>query len=164
MTLIKNLLALWKFLFVGAVWTYIYLCLTLLLFKSVWGFNYLSPTGWKVLSTFWNEGGKIRTGSDYMFVLCLILLVPLWLWGWRKLHKNFLNLLMWPVTFYQKRSADKYMKSMSRIKLHNIGVSIGDDVKKDFENRLKQQKMKIENSPRASQSIRKNLKDKLTKP
>ena len=53
------------------------------------------------------------------------------------------------------------MKSMSRIKIHNIGISIGDDVKQDFENKLKRQQTEIEKAPKASQRIRSGLKNKL---
>ena len=163
MKIIKKLLAFLKWAIVGILWTYTYILLTTLLFKSVWGFNYLSRSSWNIISTFWQQGGRIKSGSDYLFILCLLLLIPLWIWGWRKLYKtNLMAVVLIPLTWYQNRSAAKYMKSMSRIKLHNIGVSIGDDVKQDFENKLKQQQNQIQNSPKASQKIRSELKNKLS--
>ena len=163
MKIFKKLLAFLKWAIVGIVWSYIYILATTLLFKSVWGFNYLSRNSWNIISTFWQQGGRIKSGSDYLFILCLLLLIPLWIWGWRKLYKtNFMAVLLIPLTWYQNRSATRYMKSMSRIKLHNIGISIGDDVKQDFENKLKQQQTQIQNSPKASQKIRSELKNKLS--
>lgn len=163
MKFLKKLLIFWKLFIVGVIWSYVYLCGTTLLFKSIWGFNYLSRSNWRIISGFWKSGGTIRSGSDYMFIICLILLIPLWLWGWRKLYKaNFINLLLIPVNWYQRRSADNYMKSMSRVKLHNIGISIGADIKQDFENKLQKQKTDIENAPKASQNIRSQLKNRLT--
>lgn len=162
MKFLKKLLAFIKWITIGVVWSYVYLYGTLLLFKSLWGFNYLSRSSWGVISSFWEQGGKIRTGSDYLFVICIILIIPLWIWGWRKLYKaNILALLLAPILWYQKRKADKYIKGMSRIKIHNIGISVGDDIKQDFENKLKQQKEEIEKSPKAVSSIRSDLTNKL---
>ena len=162
MKLFKKLLKLGKILLVGIIWSYVYIQSTLFLFKSVWSFNYLSRAHWKVINTYWNEGGKIITGKDYLFVLCLLLLIPLWLWGWKRLCRtNFLALFLSPITWHQKREADKYLKSMSRIKIHNIGVSTGDDVKQDFENKLKKQQAEIEKTSKTSQTLRSQIKDKL---
>ena len=162
MKFIKRLLAFTKWIIVGAFWSYIYLYGTLLLFKSVWGFNYLSRSNWRVISGFWNQGGKIRTGSDYLFITCLILLVPLWLWGWKKLYKaNLFAFLLAPILWYQKKKADKYIKGMSRIKIHNIGISVGEDIKQDFENKLKEQQAEIQKSPKAATHIRADLSNKL---
>ena len=162
MKFLKNLLRFIKWITVGALWSYLYLYGTLLLFKSVWGFNYLSRSNWRVISDFWEQGGKIRTGSDYLFILCLILLIPIWIWGWKKLYKaNLFALIIAPILWYQKRKADKYIKGMSRIKIHNIGISVGEEIKQDFENKLKQQKEEIEKSPKAVAGIRSDLSNKL---
>ena len=164
MKLFKKLLKLGKILLVGIIWSYVYIRSTLFLFKSVWSFNYLSQAHWKVINTYWNEGGKISTGKDYLFVLCLLLLIPLWLWGWRRLCRtNFLSIILSPVTWYQKREAENYIKSMSRIKIHNIGISVGEEVKQDFENKLKKQQTKIENASKTSENIRSQIKNKLSR-
>lgn len=163
MKFLKKLMAFVKWLIVGVVWSYIYLLGTWFLFKYVWGFNYLSRSSWHVISRYWNEGGRIKTGSDYMFVLCLIMLIPLWLWGWKKLNRtNFVNVILQPFLWVQKRNAEKYMENMSRVKIHNIGISVGDEIKQDFENKIKKQQLEIENSPKSSKNIRNNLKNKLS--
>lgn len=162
MKFIKRLLAFVKFAVIGVIWSYIYLCCTVFLFKSAWDFNYLSRTSWSIISTFWQEGGKIKSGSDYLFIICLLLLIPLWLWGWKKLCRiNWVQVIMMPISWNESRKAQKYLKSMSRIKLHNIGASVGAEIKKDFENKLKKQQEDIENSPKASQAIRSQIKSRL---
>lgn len=162
MKFLKKLLKLSKFLIVGILWSYIYIGVTLALFKHIWSFNYLSRAHWKVISSFWNEGGKISTGKEYLFIICLLLLIPIWLWGWRRLYKtNFLAILLAPLTWYQKKMADKYLKSMSRVKIHNIGTSAGEEIKLDFENKLKAQQSEIESTPKTSERIRAQIKNKL---
>jgi hypothetical protein len=163
MKFLKKLFAFSRWLLIGALWSYVYLLSTLLLFKSVWGFNYLSQSSWNLISKFWSAGGKIYSTSDYLFVLCLILLIPVWIWGWKKLYKtSFIGILLSPILWYQKREANNTLKKMSRNKILNIGVSVGDDIKKDFENKLKKQQSDVEKSQNASKSIRNNLKNKLS--
>ena len=163
MKFFKKFLALIKFSVIGVIWSYIYLCCTLLIFKFFWDFNYLSRNNWRIISTFWNEGGKIRTGSDFAFILCLLLLIPLWIWGWKKLYKaNILQLLLNPVFWFQNRKAKTYLSQMSKIKLHNIGASVGAEIKQNFENELKQQQKNIENTPKVAHNIRSQIKNKLT--
>ena len=163
MKFLKKLLHFIKFICIGIIWSYMYLYITSFIFKKAWDFNYLSKSNWSIISDFWQGGGKIITGMDYLFILCLLLLVPLWIWGWRKLNKlNFILLLFKPVEWAQNRSANNYLKEMSRIKLHNIGASVGEEIKQNFENELKMQQKQIENTPRASQSIRSQLKSKLS--
>jgi len=162
MKFFKKLWSFIKFCFIGILWSYIYLHITLFIFKTIWDFNYLSRNNWRIISTFWQEGGKIVAGKDYLFIFCLILLIPLWIWGWKKLnHTNFLQVLVKPVEWLQARSAKNYLKEMSRIKLHNIGASVGAEIKQNFENELKKQQNQIENAPKASQSIRHHIKEKL---
>ena len=163
MKFLKKLLALTKWLIVGIAWSYIYLLITWFIFKYFWGFNYLSRSNWRVIARYWDEGGRIKNGSDYAFVFCLIILIPLWIWGWKKLNKtNFVTILLQPFLWIQKRNAEKYMKNMSRIKIHNIGISVGEEIKQDFENKIKKQQTEIENDPKASNNIRNNLKNKLS--
>lgn len=163
MKFLKKLLAFIKWLIVGIIWSYIYIVCTWLFFKSIWGFNYLSYSNWQIITRYWNEGGRIKTGKDYLFILCLAIFIPLWIWGWKKLNKtNIINILFQPFLWLQKRQAEKYMKNMSHIKIHNIGISIGDEIKQDFENKLKKQQSDITNSPKTSSSIRNNLTNKLS--
>ena len=163
MKTLKKILKFLKWITVGAIWSYIYLYSSLLLFKSVWGFNYLSRSSWHLISDFWQSGGKIYSVSDYIFVICLILFIPVWIYGWKKLYKtNFVALIVSPVLWYQNKSANKYLKKLNRIKILNIGISTSDEIVQDFENKLKKQKSTIENTPIASNKLRNNLKNKLS--
>lgn len=163
MKFLKKLLHLIKFVCIGIIWSYIFLYSTSLIFKKVWDFNYLSKSNWSIISDFWQKGGKIDSSMDYLFIFSLLLLLPLWIWGWKKLNKiNIIVLLFKPIEWAQNRSANNYLKEMSRIKLHNIGASVGDEIKQNFENELKKQQKQIENTPRISQSIRSQLKSKLS--
>lgn len=164
MKALKKILKFLKLITVGVIWSYIYLYGSLLLFKSVWGFNYLSRSSWRLISDFWQSGGKIYSISDYIFVICLILFIPIWIYGWKKLYKtNFVALLISPILWFQNKSANKYLKKLNRIKILNIGISTSDEIIQDFENKLKKQKSAIENTPIASNNLRNNLKNKLSK-
>ena len=163
MNIIKKILKLFKWLITGALWSYVYFLCTVSLFVSIWNFNYLSSSSWQVITEYWQKGGVIKTGTDFLFLFALILLIPLWIWGWRKLYQmNILNLFLVPLNWYQKRSADSYMKSMSRIKIHNIGVSLEDDAKQDFDSKIKSREQAIKSDTKASESIRSQIKNKLT--
>ena len=35
----------------------------------------MSRRSWNVISTFWEQGGRIKSGNDYLFVICLLSLV-----------------------------------------------------------------------------------------
>ena len=165
MTILKKLLAFWKWAIVGIAWSYVYIVLTVSLFRIIWGFNYLSRHSWQVISKFWDAGGRIRTLSDYLFLIALCLLIPLWIWGWKKLYRtNYAQLALTPILWYQKRQADSYMKKMSRVKIHNIGISVSADIQQNFESQLKKQQAEIEQSPKTSQSIRSQLRNKLNNP
>ena len=163
MKFLKKISKFIKWILIGAIWSYVYLLSTLLLFKKAWGFNYLSRSSWNIISDFWSAGGRIKTGKDYLFIICLILLVPLWLWGWKKLNKiNMLSLFLAPVLWYQNKKANAYMDGMSRIKIRNIGLSNGNNIKENFEKKLQQQQEEIKKSSKTSKNIRNNLKTKLT--
>ena len=163
MNIIKKLLKLSKWLITGALWSYVYILCTVSLFVGIWNFNYLSASSWKVITDYWQKGGVIKTGTDFLFLFALIFLIPLWIWGWRKLYKmNILNLFLVPLNWYQKRSADNYIKSMSRIKIHNIGVSLEDDAKQDFEDKIKCREQTIKSDEKASSTIRSQIKKRLS--
>ena len=163
MSSVKKFFKYLRIIIIGALWTCIYVLCTVSLFISIWGFNYLSAKDWRIISAFWNRGGTIKSGGDYLFLLCLILLVPLWIWGWKKLYRiDFINLLLVPLNWYQKRAADQYMKSMSKIKIHNIGVSIENSAKEEFDSKIKSREQAIQSEAKAAESIRAQIKNKLS--
>lgn len=159
----RRLFSFIRFMIIGSAWTYIYAYITTLLFRSIWNFNYLSAGSWKIIGNFWQQGGAIKKASDYLFIIALLLLVPLWYKGLKKLLKaNFVEILFLPVRYFNKRAADKYIGKISRQKIRNIGLSMGADAKQQFENKLKSSQKKIEDSPKVSQNIRGQIKQKLS--
>lgn len=121
---------------VGLIWTYLYVRSTQLLFIYAWNFDYFSASSWQKIFDFWNSGGTIKKGKDYLFLFSLLMLIPIWLIGWRILFKiNFLSVLILPITLYNDRIIRKYGASSKRIILKNMGVSIKteDDVKSKLE-------------------------------
>lgn len=84
----------------------------------------MSANSWRLLKSFWERGGTIRTGSDYLLLTTLFLLIPFWIWGWKRLNKiNYLNILLWPISIYNNHIISKYGASSSRIILKNMGPS-----------------------------------------
>ena len=113
-----------KTIIIGGVWTILYLFVTEFLFINIWHFDYLSPRHWHTINTFWQNGGVIKTAGDYLFLLSLLLLFPLWYWGLKFAYKlNYISILLWPFTAYNKILIERYKKSYSRIVLKNIGTS-----------------------------------------
>ena len=106
---------------------------------------------------YWNSGGVIKTASDVILIISLILLPFLWLWGYRKsLRVRYLQLLLKPVNMVYdlfNRSSD----NSDRVVIRNIKSSSQqiEDIKNEL-NSLKPKKAKETND------IRYNLKEKVT--
>lgn len=93
-----------------------------LILISIWNFNTLSPKSWQLLNIFWEKGGTIKTGKDYLLLFLLLLLLPIWIWGYIKLNKtNFINLLLFPIRLYNEKMIKKYGSDSKRIVLKNLG-------------------------------------------
>ena len=114
-----------KTIVVGGVWTVLYLFVTRVLFVSIYGFDYLSPYDWHKINVFWTNGGVIKSGRDYLFLFCLLMLVPVWFVLLKRLLcLNYLNLLLSPFLLFNKLSINKYKAQNKRILLKNIGTSV----------------------------------------
>lgn len=152
-----------KFILVGIIWSYIYVYITNILMILIWNFNYLSPRDWSVVSSFWEGGGRIKSGKDYLFITMLIAVLPLWIAGWRYFYKkNFVQMLIAPVIWYNKRQLKKYSNDSSRVVLKNMGGNAkGPDMKQVIENRMKLFE-KNKNSDPVSLTIREGMQEKIT--
>ncbi len=123
--MLKFLLKLIKILFIGTVWSYLYLLIMNAVLIYFWNFSTFSANSWKMLKLFWEAGGTIRTGKDYLLLMTLLLLIPLWLYGWRKMMNiRILELLLAPIRLYNEHIIKKYGDSSPRIILHNMGRTI----------------------------------------
>ena len=130
----KRILKFIKFVLVGSVWSYLYLYASLILTIKIWNFNYLSLKSWRIINSFWNQGGIIKQPGDYGLFAVLLLLIPLWLLGWRYFYKkNFIALLLAPIVWYNKRTIAKYGSNSSRIILKNLGTTAKIDPKEFIE-------------------------------
>lgn len=53
------------------------------------------------------------------------MLVPLWLSGWKYLYnRNYIEILLWPLTAYNRFIIRKYGEGSPRILLKNMGTGI----------------------------------------
>lgn len=89
----------------------------------LWNFDYLSTNDWQTIGNFWEGGGSIKTGKDYIFMTMLLLIIPFWILGWRYFYKiNFVQLLLSPIIWYNKRQIKKYGPT-TNIVLKNMGTN-----------------------------------------
>lgn len=148
--LIRNLL-------IGALWTYVFLFLISMTFLLIWNFNFFSARSWQTITAFWQAGGTIKTGSDYVFLLALISVPFIWIWGLGRLIRvNYLNILLWPVMAYNRRIINKYGHESCRIILKNL---------KSSQEQIEAVKQKLESiqpgKPREVHNIRDEIQKKL---
>lgn len=114
-----------KTIIIGILWSYIYLYVINAILIYIWNFSTFSANSWKMLNIFWESGGIIKTGKDYLLITTLLLLIPLWLYGWKKMLKiNFLHFFLAPINAYNNYKIRKYGDSGSRIILHNMGTTV----------------------------------------
>lgn len=118
----KKILKFLRFIFIGTLWSYIYLYYADFLIIKMWRFNILSHTDWMTIESFWNQGGVIKQSKDYLFLSVLILIIPVWiltLYFACKIH--YLDILLYPIYKYNQHITQKYGKDSSRIILRNMG-------------------------------------------
>ena len=110
------------FVFIG--WSVVFIVFTNFLIKLVWGFDFLSAHSWNILANFWNQGGVIKTTSDILLVLSLILLPLLWFLGFILAKKlNFWKIFTAPFSFVLKPFAENFSKEPERFVIKNIKSS-----------------------------------------
>lgn len=144
-------------LFIGALWTYVFLFAVSFAFLLIWNFNFFSARSWQTIIAFWQAGGIIKTGGDYVFLLALICVPVLWLWGWRRLVRvDYLNFLLWPINAYNRRIINKYGHESGRIILKNL---------KSSQEQIEAVKQKLESirpeKPKEVHNIREEIQKKL---
>lgn len=160
--MLKGFLKLIKALTVGVVWTVIYVYGADLLMISLWNFDFLNISHWQVIDTFWENGGKIKTGRDYAFVAMLAAVIPLWLAGWRYFYRvNFMALLLFPFTWYNNRMIRKYGENSSHIILKNMGAT---QKKPNLEEIIESRMQMSSRKPVEKEAviIRQNIQEKLS--
>lgn len=159
--MIKKLFKILKASIVGAVWTVVFVYTARIIMISTWNFDILDMRDWHVINTFWESGGKIKTGKDYLFIGMLLALIPLWFWGWRFFYRlSFLKILLFPITWHNKRMIKKYGENTPRIVLKNMGSGKN---KQNMEEII-EQRLKESTKPREKETgkIRKSIQEKIS--
>ena len=117
---------------IGILWSLFFIYFSNILFLYLWGFNLWDAQSWLKIKIFWNQGGAIKEGKDYCFLIMLLALVPLWAYGWHFFNRiKFLKLLVFPYEVYNRMILKKYDVSSQHFSLKNIGAStkIEDEIK-----------------------------------
>ncbi len=119
--MLKKITYIFRFSLVGCLWTYAFLMCANYITFFIWNFNFLSSHSWKIIYNFWNTGGVIKTGSDYIFILFLFSLPFFWFFGWIYfLRVNYVNIILYPINAYNSYVIKKYGQESSRIVLKNV--------------------------------------------
>lgn len=122
--MLKKLLKLIRLFVIAIVWTYCYLLISNTILIYFWNFSTLSPNSWQLLKVFWEKGGIIKTGQDYLLLFSLLMLTPLWFWGFIRLLKlKYFDILFAPIRIYNDRIIRKYGADSKRFVLKNMGRS-----------------------------------------
>lgn len=117
-----------RLLAILAGWTGLYLWIVSLIMAYFWHFNIFEKRYWLVISEFWSAGGVIDQFSEYMFLLMLILIIPIWIWGYKKALKlSYVRIIFFPIFWYNDYINRKYADVPGRIVIKNMG---GGKVKK----------------------------------
>ena len=142
-----------KFCFVGVVWSVLLFSVFDFILQGIWNFSLFRLQDWQLLSTFWNEGGVIRSFADYVFVLILIAILPIWIWGWKKALKiKIMALLAKPFDWYSAQKIAEYEQNTARIVLKNLGTSFKKESEEDeIKDELKKIEKDLDNSKLTAQ-------------
>ncbi len=101
----KKSLSYGKLIFIGVIWTFLYLKIAVNGCFFLFGFNLLSASDWVYrLVAFLDSRWIINTSADFGLFCCMLLFVPLWLIGWWGLY-----LVHWK-KFIPKRLFEKKIK------------------------------------------------------
>ncbi len=156
----RKLFKLIKILLVGSIWTYIFIYFADMAMVKFWHFSLLRIDDWATISTYWNSGGKIKTGKDFAFLFSIALIPAVWLWGWSLACKvNYPALLLAPFEWLRNRSLAHY--NDERIVIKNIGLT---EEKVSEEELIKDQLKNLEkeiDENKETLKIRENIAEKI---
>ena len=146
-----------KAVVVGVIWSVLYLFVSRCLFVLWAGFDYFSIEDWKLIEHRWKAGAVIKNVHDYLVLFYLLMLVPVWLLGWKYWYRlNYLKVLLWPFEKFSQLLLSRYSLPNKRIILKNIGTT----VKVEEEIKLKTAAIKPEDRNEADK-IRQAVSEKL---
>ncbi len=84
-----------------AGWTALYVWIISLIMNYFWHFDIFQKRYWEIIGDFWREGGVIDQPSEYMFLFTLLMIIPVWVWGFKKAKKlSYVKIIFFPVFWY----------------------------------------------------------------
>lgn len=100
----KPLLVLARIIFVGCLWSIIFIEGIRVVMLENWHFDIFWPPHWIHAWNLWSAGWVIDTAKEWAFILIIFTFIPLWLTGWIGLSLIpwevwFIKLVMMPVNF-----------------------------------------------------------------
>lgn len=137
-----------RFAVIGIIWTYVFVVCANFIMFSLWNFNILSARSWQTISAFWQSGGVIKTGKDYIFLSMIVALPVLWIWGWRYFCRiSYVDILLCPINSYNRYIIKKYGHNSSRIVLKNMKSSqkMIEDIKNELESIRPEKAKEVQN-------------------
>ena len=140
----KKILRLLRNSVVFICWTILFTFVSNNLMDVVWNFNFMSAQSWQILNHFWNEGGVLKTSSDVLLIITLLLLPFFWFIGFIVSVKlNYLKIIAIPFSFVCRLFNKDDNKEPERIVIKNIKSSqqMIDDIKAEIES-IKPEKSK----------------------
>lgn len=146
----------------GTLWSCLFVYAANAFFIFVWNFDLLNAGDWQIVSRFWNSGGKIKTGRDYLFLFSFLLTFCLWIWGWKKAYKiNYVALLLAPLEYLSRLGLGSYGDG-PRIVIKNIGTAAEKiDQKEIVKQKLKEVEKEID-AEKETSKIRELVADKIS--
>ena len=113
-----------RLLLIAIGWTMLYALVVSLAMKVFWRFEIFNLKHWQIIGKFWNDGGIIDTWSEFLFIIAIILVIPLWLLGWKKANKlSYVKIFFFPVFWYNSHLQKKYANApTANIVLKNMGA------------------------------------------
>ena len=111
--------------FIGAVWSILYFSTVYIVLKALWGFDITSKRYWNIILRWWDEGGVFDSFQEYTFLITLLAILPLWIWGWEKACRiSIVKVLFFPVFWYNSWQERKYSQMPKSITLKNMGGGV----------------------------------------
>lgn len=113
----KIIFAISRIFFILFVWTIGYFFWLQRLMLALWGFDPLSKQHWVYIWNEWQSGWVIHTFKEWMFVIILFAIIPVWFTGWTIMcavpwMKWFKIILLFPIKLvkssYKKRKMAKH--------------------------------------------------------
>lgn len=97
-----------RIMFIAFIWTIGYMFWFRQLMIAMWGFDPLASTHWEYIYGQWRSGWVIQTPREWMFVIALFAMIPLWFIGWTILSSIswmswFKAILLFPIKLIKSK-------------------------------------------------------------